>query len=143
VSLHETYRDDAPPEAGSNRAFGCTVGGIAMALGVVKAVLAAAVTWFPLAIFLAGAMLLLLGLVAPAHLSVPHRLWLRLGTALARVVNPVVLALLFLLVITPLALVMRLVGKRPLRLKPDPRVATYWIDREPAAGAASDMRRQF
>ena len=143
MSLHETYRDDAPPESGSNRAFGITVGSVAMAIGVVKGALAAAFTMVSLTLFLAGAALLLLGLLAPARLAGPHRLWLRLGAALARIVNPVVLALLFLLVITPLALLLRLAGKRPLRLKPDPGAATYWIVREPAAGAASDMRRQF
>ncbi len=142
MSLHETYRDDAQPNAGSNRAFGCTVGGIAMAIGAVKAALAAALTAVSLTLFLAGAALLLLGLVAPARLTVPHRLWLRLGVVLAAIVNPVVLALLFLFVITPLALLMRLSGKRPLRLKPNPAAATYWITREPAS-AASDMRRQF
>jgi hypothetical protein len=114
-----------------------------MAIGAVKAALAAAVTAASSAIFLAGAVLLLLGLIAPAWLAVPHRLWLRLGAAMAKIVNPVILALLFLLVITPLALAMRLLGKRPLRLKPAPAAATYWIAREPAAGAASDMRRQF
>jgi len=143
VSLHENYRDDEPVGAGSNRAFGCTVGAIALAIGAVKAALAVAVTPVSLLLFGAGAALLLIGIIAPARLSALNRLWLQLGSAMAKVVNPIVLALLFLLAVTPMALVMRLLGKRPLRLMPDPAAASYWIAREPADGQPSNMRRQF
>jgi hypothetical protein len=143
VSLHENYRDDAPIETGSNRAFGCTVGTIAMVIGATKAVLAAAVTPVSLLIFAAGAALLLVGIIAPSRLSALNRLWLRLGAMMAKVVNPIILALLFILVITPLALVMRVLGKRPLRLAPDPAAASYWIAREVADGQPSNMTRQF
>ena len=143
MSLHENYRDDEPVGAGSNRAFGCTVGAIALAIGAVKAALAVAVTPVSLLLFGAGAALLLIGIIAPARLSALNRLWLQLGSAMAKVVNPIVLALLFLLAVTPMALVMRLLGKRPLRLMPDPAAASYWIAREPADGQPSNMRRQF
>jgi hypothetical protein len=66
-----------------------------------------------------------------------------LGGALAKVVNPIVLALLFFAAVTPMALVMRMVGRRPLRLSPDRTAATYWIKRDPPDGGASGMRRQF
>jgi hypothetical protein len=59
------------------------------------------------------------------------------------VVNPVILALLFFLVVSPMAFVMRIVGKQPLRLAADRTAATYWIEREPSAGGASNMSRQF
>ena len=58
------------------------------------------------------------------------------------VVNPIVLMLLFIIVVTPMALLMRLLGKRPLRLAPDPDAASYWIKREPPSGS-STMRQQF
>jgi hypothetical protein len=66
-----------------------------------------------------------------------------LGGALAKVVNPIVLALLFFVAVTPMAFVMRMLGKRPLRLAPDRTAATYWIKREPPQGGASSMKRQF
>jgi large-conductance mechanosensitive channel len=143
VSLHENYRADEPIDAGSNRAFGCTVGAIAMVIGAAKAGLAAAVTPISLLLFVAGATLLLIGIIAPSRLSILNRLWLRLGAVLAKVVNPIILALLFVLVVTPLAVVMRLLGKRPLRLAPDPAAASYWIARDPAEGQPSNMTRQF
>jgi hypothetical protein len=141
-ALHEDYRDDEPTSAGGDRAFGCTVGGILMVIGAAKVVISGAVTPVPSLLLGIGAVLLMLGIVAPRRLSVLNRLWLRIGSVLAAVVNPIVLMLLFLLVVTPMALVMRLLGKRPLRLAPDPGAASYWIKREPQNGS-STMRQQF
>jgi hypothetical protein len=142
-SLHENYRDKEPTEAGSDRAFGCTVGSILMVIGATKAFVAAAVPPIACLIFVAGAVLLLLGIVAPFRLSTLNRLWLKVGAAIAKVVNPIILVLLFFLVVTPMAVVMRIVGKRPLRLAADRSADTYWIEREPPADGASSMRRQF
>ena len=142
-SLHENYRDDEPAEAGSNRAFGCTVGAILMVIGAAKAFIAGAVPPVSFLIFAAGAVLLLLGIVAPSRLSGLKKLWLNIGSAIAKVANPVVLALLFFFVVTPMAFVMRIVGKRPLRLVPDRTAATYWIERERPEDGPSSMRRQF
>ena len=142
-SLHENYRDEEPTEAGSDRAFGCTVGSMLMVIGATKAFVAGAISSVVCLIFASGALLLLLGIVAPSRLSTLNRLWLKVGAVIAKVVNPIILALLFFLLVTPMAFFMRIVGKRPLRLAADRTAATYWIEREPPAGGASTMRRQF
>jgi hypothetical protein len=142
-SLHEDYHDKEPTEAGSDRGFGCTVGSILIAIGVIKALVAGAVSPIACLILAAGAVLLLLGVVAPSRLSTLNKLWLRVGTAIGKVVNPIILAVLFFLVVTPMAFLMRIVGKRPLRLAPDQTASTYWIEREPSTGESSSMRRQF
>jgi len=142
VSLHEDYNDSEPVTGSSDRAFGCTVGPILMLIGAVKAYRAGAMAPVACSIFAAGAVLLLLGIVAPSRLSAINRLWLKIGAAMAQVVNPIVLALLFFLVVTPMAFIMRIVGKRPLRLAADRSAATYWIERE-QVGGPSGMRRQF
>jgi large-conductance mechanosensitive channel len=142
-SLHENYRDEEPTEAGSDRAFGCTVGSILMLIGATKAFVAGAISPLVCSIFVSGSLLFLLGIVAPSRLSTLNRVWLKVGTVIAKVVNPIILALLFFLVVTPMAFFMRIVGKRPLRLAADRTAATYWIEREPSAGGASTMRQQF
>ena len=142
-SLHENYRDEEPTEAGSDRTFGCIVGGMLMVIGTIKAFAAGAISSVVCLIFASGALLLLLGIVAPSRLSALNRLWLKVGTAIAKVVNPIILALLFFLVVTPMAFFMRIVGKRPLRLAADRTAVTYWIEREPPAGEESSMKRQF
>ena len=143
LSPHDTYQDQEATEAGSDRGFGCTVGSILIAIGAVKGLVAGAVTATALVLVAAGALLALVGIVAPARLAPLKRLWLRLGTIMAAVVNPVVLAILFLLVVTPMAWLMRLLGKRPLRLAPDPAAPSYWIARDKLEADQSDMRRQF
>jgi hypothetical protein len=142
-SLHQSYCDDEPAEAGGDRAFGCTVGSIFMVSGAAKMFAAGTLPLVAFLIFAAGTLLLLLGIFAPSCLSELNRAWLKVGGALAKVMNPIVLALLFFVAVTPMALVMRMVGRRPLRLSPDPTAATYWIKREPPEGGASSMRRQF
>jgi Saxitoxin biosynthesis operon protein SxtJ len=142
-SLHENYRDEEPTEAGSNRAFGCTVGSIVVAIGATKTFVAGAVLPTALLIFVVGAVLMLLGIVAPSRLSTLNKTWLKMGTAIAKLVNPIVLALLFFLVVTPMALVMRIAGKKPLRLAPDRAASSYWINREPPGAGSSSMRQQF
>lgn len=142
-SFHETYRDEEPAEAGGNRAFGCTVGSILTVIGAAKMFAAGTMPLVACLIFVAGALLVLFGIFAPSRLSGLNRAWLKVGSALAKVVNPIVLALLFFVAVTPMALVMRMAGKRPLRLSPDRTTATYWIKREPSEGGAASMRRQF
>ena len=141
-SPHEHYRDEEPTEAGSDRAFGCTVGSVLMVIGATKAFVAEAVPPAAFLIFASGGLLLVLGIFAPSRLSKLNKIWLKIGAAIAKVVNPIMLTVLFFLLITPMAVVLRILGKRPLHLSPDRTAPTYWIEREPPAGGGS-MRRQF
>ena len=143
-SLHENYSDDEPIVPSSDRAFGCTVGIILIGIGATKVLVTGAIGPVSCLVFAAGAALLSLGILAPSRLSALNKLWLKAGAAIARVVNPFVLALLFFFVVTPIALLMRIAGKRPLRLASDQAAASYWVYREPSESEAStSMRRQF
>lgn len=79
----------------------------------------------------------------PALLVPLTRAWLKLGDLLHAIVNPLVMLLLFVLVVTPTGLLMRLFGKDPLRLRLDRQAASYWIPRDDAQGRASSMKDQF
>lgn len=81
-------------------------------------------------------------LFLPSVLTPLNRLWMRFGALLHRIVSPIVLALLFFVVITPFGLVMRLLGKDPLKLRSEP-VQTYWIDREPPGPQPESLNNQF
>ena len=72
-----------------------------------------------------------------------NRLWFNFGMALHNIVNPLVMGLLFYLTITPMALIMRLIGKDPLRRNFEPEAKSYWIERRPAGPAPESMRHQF
>ncbi|MFM9982294.1 MAG: SxtJ family membrane protein [Burkholderiales bacterium] len=71
------------------------------------------------------------------------RLWTKLGRLIGRLVAPIAMAAVFFLVVTPTALVMRLLGKDPLRLRPGAGERSYWIARTPPAAAPGDFLRQF
>jgi hypothetical protein len=62
---------------------------------------------------------------------------------LGRIVNPVVLTVLFFVVVTPYALVLRLAGRDALRLRPEPGRDSYWIARDPPGPAPDFLHRQF
>lgn len=71
--------------------------------------------------------------------------WFGLGLQLQKIMRPLVMAVLFLLVIVPVGLIMRL-RYDPLRAKVTPNPTSYWIERERSRsgeGAAPSMRNQF
>lgn len=57
------------------------------------------------------------GLVAPLSLRPLYRGWMRLGLLLSKITTPIIMGLVFYLVITPFALVLKLAGKDPMRRK--------------------------
>ena len=83
------------------------------------------------------------GLLMPPALRPLNRLWFLLGGVLNKVISPLVMGFLFYLTVTPIALLMRVAGKDPLRLKFDRRAKSYWIRRDPAGPAPETMRHQF
>jgi len=89
-------------------------------------------------------MVLLALIIAAAFLSPQwfrgyYRVSMRLGFALSQLVARLLLVLVFIFLITPLALVFRLLGKDALRLKRQPGVASYWV----SAKESSPLDRMF
>jgi hypothetical protein len=68
-----------------------------------------------------------------------YRLAMTVGFYLGQAVGRVLLALAFLLIVTPVGLVLRIAGKDLLRLRRDPHRTSYWR----AARPAPDFDRQF
>jgi hypothetical protein len=87
--------------------------------------------------WLVGSMatVLLTALSVPRALRPVHWLLSRAGHAISKVTTPVLLALLYFVIMTPLGLVMRLFGHDPMRRSPDPAADSY---RQPAAPLAPD-----
>jgi signal transduction histidine kinase len=82
--------------------------------------------------------------VARAELLAPlKRAWMRLGELLNRVVSPVVMALIFFAVFTPVGLVMRAFGRDALSLRYEPKADSYWKRREPPGPAEDSFRNLF
>ncbi|MFN3077600.1 MAG: SxtJ family membrane protein [Alphaproteobacteria bacterium] len=86
---------------------------------------------------------LAVALVRPAWLGPMNRVWYQFGLLLHRGVSPVVMGLIFFGALSPLALLLRWLGKVPLRLELEPEVASYWIARPSPSPAPGSMKRQF
>ncbi len=80
---------------------------------------------FPAWPWAAGAVLAALALGAPALLAPVYRAWMAVGAALGWLNTRILLGAVFYLVVTPLAAVMRLTGRDPLRRRFEPRAGTY------------------
>ena len=89
-----------------------------------------------------SAVFALFAIARPAMLHPLNRAWMKLGLLLHKIVNPVVMGLIFFGAILPTGLVMRLRGKDPLRLNRDAGAESYWISRTPGP-APESMRDQF
>ena len=69
-----------------------------------------------------------------------NKLWYKFGMILGAIVAPVVMGVVFFLVMTPIGLFMKIIGKDLLNIKYDKRKKTYWIKRNTPINT---MKRQF
>ena len=75
----------------------------------------------------------LLGTVFPNGLKPVYRAWMIFGEKIGWVNSRILLGLLFYGMLTPISLVMMLLGKRPLQLQFDPKAETYRVPKEARA----------
>ena len=83
---------------------------------------------------------LILGLINSKILTPLNKLWIKFGELLGRVIAPIVMAIIYFIVLTPLSFLIRIFGKDLLKLKYSNKVNSYWIKREKDLGP---MDRQF
>ena len=71
---------------------------------------------------------LILGLTAPSLLLYPYKAWMAIGHSLGWLNSKLILGVVFLFVLQPIALVMRIAGYDPLKIKKNNK-ATYKEDK--------------
>ena len=84
-----------------------------------------------------------LGFVKPVWLRPLNKYWTKLGVLMGRIVGPVITAILFYAVVTPTALLFRILGKILCAIALDPEAQSYWIERQPPGPAPETMANQF
>ena len=82
---------------------------------------------------------LALGLLNSKILTPLNKLWFKFGILLGKIVSPLIMGIIFFLVVTPIGLIMRLLGKDVLNLKYN-KNKSYWIEKN---GPKSKMKNQF
>ena len=82
---------------------------------------------------------LLIGLASPRLLHYPYQFWMKLGLLLGWINSRIILCLVYMIVLLPIAFIMRLIGYDPLRRKRK-GVKTY---REKRQDYQTDLTRIF
>lgn len=83
-----------------------------------------------------------------AFISIPilrpfHKLWMMLALLMGFVMSRVILTILYYIVLTPIGLLAKTVGKKFMPLGFDKKASTYWEKRENTAKHKIDYDRQF
>ena len=89
--------------------------------------------------FITAIIFLILGLINSKILTPLNKLWFKFGLLLGKVISPLIMGIIFFLVVTPTALIMRIIGKDLLNLKFNNK-KSYWIEK---TGPKSKMKNQF
>ena len=136
-NFHESYTPgDVKPPSPRSTGFVFVVVALLVALGFRDS---------PLIVSIAvgvAAILLALSLLTPQTLQPLNIVWFQIGMLMHKVVNPLVMFLMFAVAMVPTGLLMRL-GHDPLRSKREPDASTYWIEPNPAEAKLSSMKNQF
>ena len=83
---------------------------------------------------------LILGLLNSKLLSPLNSFWIKFGELLGKIIAPVVMAIIYFVILTPISIMVRLFGKDLLGLKFTKQIKTYWIKRKKDLGS---MNKQF
>ena len=82
---------------------------------------------------------LVLGLFNSKFLTLLNKLWFKFGLFLGKIISPIIMGIIFFLVVTPIGLLMKLLGKDLISLKYNNN-KSYWIKKN---GPKSKMKNQF
>ena len=88
----------------------------------------------------ASVVFLILGLLNSKLLSPLNKSWIKLGEILGIIIAPIVMALVFFLILTPVSIIVRLFGKDLIGMKFSNDIKSYWIKRKKHLGS---MDKQF
>ena len=138
--VHENFNRHDDIKVGSERAFGIVFAVFFAVVAVWPLLDGLAPRWWAFA--LAG-VFLGAGFFLPIFLRPLNIVWFKFGMLLYKVVNPITMGMLFYFTVVPMGLVMRAMGKDPLNRKPNPALASYWIERTPHGPEPQSMKNQF
>ncbi len=80
-----------------------------------------------------------MGLLNSKILTPLNKIWFKFGVLLGNIISPIVMGIVFFLVVTPISLLMKALGKDILNLKKNTN-KSYWIEK---TGPKSKMKDQF
>lgn len=76
----------------------------------------------------------------PGMLSVPNKLWFKLGLLLGSIITPIVMSIIYFVSVMPTGIIVKLLGKDLLNQHFDRNKDSYWMERDKPVGS---MKNQF
>jgi hypothetical protein len=126
----------ADVKIGSNRSFGIVFFIVFLLISTYPLINDESVRIWSLVVSL---IFLILGIINSNILSPLNKLWFKFGIFLGKIISPIIMGIIFFLVVTPIGLIMRLIGRDVLNLKYSNH-KSYWIEK---TGPKSKMKNQF
>ena len=121
---------------GSNRSFGIVFFIVFLLISIYPLINNESIRIWSL---IASLIFLFLGIINSNILSPLNKLWFKFGIFLGKIISPIIMGIIFFLVVTPIGLIMRLIGKDVLNLRYN-NFKSYWIEK---TGPKSKMKNQF
>ena len=90
--------------------------------------------------FILSLVFLVLGVLNSKFLTPLNKLWLKFGTILGSIISPLIMGAVFFIVVTPVGLIVRFLGKDLLGIYKNKTISTYWINRDKQK---TTMKKQF
>jgi hypothetical protein len=126
----------ADVKIGSNRSFGIVFFVVFLLISIYPLINDESIRIWSLIVSL---IFLSLGIINSNILLPLNKLWFKFGIFLGKIISPVIMGIIFFLVVTPIGLIMRLIGKDVLNLRYND-YKSYWIEK---TGPKSKMKNQF
>lgn len=136
-NFHESFERAAPLKMGSNKQFGYVFAALFFILSISSYPILPKIRIF---LIIASTLTTAVTLLNPQLLTTPNRLWARFGELLGKVVSPMILGVLFFVIFTPMAVILKICRKDVLDLKIEKSKKSYWV-KSPAQD--SSMKDQF
>ena len=121
----------------SNRSFGLLFFIVFIAVGLWPVTKGEAANIY---LILTSLFFLIFGLINSKILSPFNKTWIKLGEILGLIIAPIIMALVYFIILTPISLIVRMLGKDLLGLKFLKKQDTYWTKRKKKLGT---MKKQF
>ena len=128
--------DQSDIKIGSNRSFGIVFFIVFLTISIYPLLNSEGIRVWSLIISLT---FLVLGLLNSKLLNPLNKIWFKFGLLLGKIISPIIMGVIFFFVVTPIALLMKLLQKDLLNLKFN-KNKTYWIEK---SGPKSNMKNQF
>ena len=121
---------------GSNRSFGIVFFIVFLLIAIYPLINQGEIRVWSVLISL---LFLILGIINSKILTPLNKVWFKFGIFLGKIISPIIMGIIFFLVVTPIAFLMRMLNKDLLNLKFNKK-SSYWIEK---TDPKSTMKNQF